>query len=44
MTKKQKKILKNKIENIFIKVLGFIVFTSPVILYCIACYLSSLVK
>lgn len=44
MRKKQKKILKNKIENIIIKVLGFIVFTSPCLFYCIACYLSSFVK
>lgn len=44
MTKKQKKILKNKIENIFIKVLGFIIFFSPVLFYCIACYIASLIK
>lgn len=44
MRKKQKKILKNKIENIIIKVLGFIVFTSPVLFYILACYITSFVK
>lgn len=44
MTKKQKKIIKNKIENIIIKVLAFIVFISPIILYCIACFLASFIK
>lgn len=44
MTKKQKKFLKNKIENIFIKVLAFIVFISPVLFYILACYLASFIK
>ena len=44
MTKKQKKFLKNKIENIFIKVLATIVFFSPILLYCLGCYLASFVK
>lgn len=44
MTKKQNKIIKNKIENIIIKVLAFIVFISPVVFYCIACYIVSFIK
>lgn len=44
MTKKQKKILKNRIENIFIKVLVFIIFFSPVLFYCIACFITSFIK
>ena len=44
MTKKQKKILKNKIENFIIKVLAFIVFISPILLYVLGCYLASFVK
>ena len=44
MTRKQKRILKNKIENIFIKVLAFIIFISPVLFYILACYLASFVK
>lgn len=44
MTKKQKKFLKNKIENIFIKVLAFIIFINPIILYCLGCYLASFIK
>lgn len=44
MTKKQKKLLKNKIENIFIKVLATIIFFSPILFYCLACYLASFVK
>ena len=43
MTRKQKRILKNKIENIIVKTLAFIIFISPIILYCIACYITSLV-
>lgn len=42
MTKKQKKIIKNKIENIIIKVLAFIVFISPCLFYCLCCYITSL--
>lgn len=41
MRKKQKKMLKNKIENIIIKVLAFIVFASPCLFYCLCCYLTS---
>lgn len=44
MTRKQKRILKNKIENIFIKVLAFIIFISPVLFYVLGCYLASFVK
>lgn len=44
MTKKQKKILKNKIENIIIKVLAFIMFISPCIFYILACFIASFVK
>lgn len=44
MTKKQKKFLKNKIENIFIKVLAFIVFISPILFYILGCYLTSFIK
>ena len=44
MTRKQKKILKNKIENFIIKVLAFLVFISPVLFYILACYLASFVK
>lgn len=44
MTRKQKKFLKNKIENIFIKVLAFLVFISPVLLYVLGCYLTSFIK
>lgn len=44
MTKKQKKILKNKIENIVVKVLAFLVFISPILLYVLGCYLASFVK
>lgn len=44
MTKKQKKILKNKIENIFIKVLAFIIFVSPILLYVLGCYITSFIK
>lgn len=43
MTRKQKRILKEKIENIIVKALAFIVFINPIILYCIACYISSLI-
>lgn len=42
MTKKQKKIIKNKIENVFIRILAFIVFTSPCLFYILACYITSL--
>ena len=44
MTKKQKKILKNKIENIFIKVLATLIFFSPILLYVLGCYLASFIK
>lgn len=44
MTKKQKKILKNKIENIFIKVLATLIFFSPILLYVLGCYLTSFIK
>lgn len=44
MTKKQKKILKNKIENIIVKALAFIVFVSPVWFYILACFIASFVK
>lgn len=44
MTKKQKKFLINKIENIFIKVLAFIIFISPILLYCLGCYLASFIR
>lgn len=44
MTRKQKRILKNKIENIFIKVLAFIIFISPILLYVLGCYITSFIK
>lgn len=44
MTRKQKRILKNKIENFIIKVLAFIIFISPILFYVLACYLSSFIK
>lgn len=44
MTKKQKRILKNKIENIFIKVLATLIFFSPILLYVLGCYLTSFIK
>lgn len=44
MTKKQKKFLKNKIENIFIKVLATLIFFSPILLYVLGCYLTSFIK
>ena len=44
MTRKQKKFLKNKIENIFIKVLETIIFFSPILFYILACYLTSFIK
>ena len=44
MTRKQKRILKNKIENIIVKALAFIVFVSPVLFYILACYLTSFIK
>lgn len=44
MTKKQKRIIKNKIENIFIKVLATLIFFSPILLYILGCYLTSFIK
>lgn len=44
MTKKQKKFLKNKIENIFIKVLATLIFFSPILLYILGCYITSFIK
>lgn len=44
MKKKQKKIIKNKIENFIIKVLAFIIFISPILLYVLGCYLTSFIK
>lgn len=44
MTKKQKKIIKNKIEKIFIRILATLIFFSPVLFYILACYLTSLIK
>lgn len=44
MTKKRKKILKNKIENIFMKVLATIIFFSPILLYVLGCYITSFIK
>lgn len=44
MTKKQKKFLKNKIENFIIKVLATLIFFSPVLLYCLGCYITSFIK
>lgn len=41
MHKRQKRILKNKIENIFIKILATLIFFSPVFLYILACYITS---
>lgn len=36
--------IKQRIENIFVKVLAFIIFFSPVVFYCIACFIASFVK
>lgn len=44
MTRKQKRILKNKIENIFIKVLATLIFFIPILLYVLGCYLTSFIK
>lgn len=44
MTRKQKRILKNKIENIFIKVLATLIFFSPILLYVLGCYITSFIK
>lgn len=44
MTKKQKRIIKNKIENIFIKVLATLIFFSPILLYILGCYITSFIK
>ena len=43
MTKKQKKIIKNKIENIIVKALATLIFFSPVLFYCLGCYITSLI-
>lgn len=33
---------KKIIENIFIRVLAFIIFFSPIVFYCICCYITNL--
>ena len=42
MRKKQKKIIKNKVENVFIRILAFIIFISPCLFYCLCCYITNL--
>lgn len=34
--------IKQRIENIFVKVLAFIVFISPCLFYCLCCHITSL--
>ena len=40
---RKNKKLKKVFENLFIRLLATLIFFSPVVLYCMACYISSLI-
>lgn len=40
---RKNKKLKKVFENLFIRLLATLIFFSPVLFYCLACYLTSLI-
>ena len=42
--KRKSNKIKKAVENIFIKVLAFIIFISPCLFYILACFLASFIK